>query len=76
MKPLTPQIPPVAVIIAMVYPRFIDVNHRLGTPLTYLFPERLAFGFISLPVAVCLFFRVNPIWRNPREMVDSLTPLP
>jgi hypothetical protein len=72
MEALSPLIPPIGVIVAVIHACFIDIDNRLLCFGGQLLDEFLPFGFIAFAVAVGLFFRVKPIFFNAREMVRAL----
>jgi len=63
-------------ITQMSPPPFLGFGSRAqiytGSPLGYLSNKCLPFGLVPFPVAIGLFFRVNPILCNAREIVRAL----
>jgi hypothetical protein len=57
------------IVFSVVHAGFIHINNRFIRAVSQLLYERLPFRLIPFEVAVGLFFRVNPIFFNAREIV-------
>ena len=71
MKPLPSFIPAITVVFPIVHARFVHINNPFIRITSQLLYENLPFRLIPFEVAVGLFFRVNPILFNAREIVRS-----
>jgi hypothetical protein len=72
IKPLSSLIRAIPVVFPIVHARFIHINNHFIHLVSQLFYEGLPFRLIRIEVAVSLFFRVNSIFFNAREIVREL----
>jgi hypothetical protein len=72
IKPLSSLIRAIPVVFPIVHARFIHINNDFIHLVSQLFYEGLPFRLIPIKVAVSLFFRLNSIFFNAREIVREL----
>jgi hypothetical protein len=72
LKPLSSLLRAITAVFPIVHARFIHINNHFIHLVSQLLYEGLPFRLIPFKVAVSLFFRVNSILFNAREIVREL----